>query len=316
MFISLAASCVKTSISPKNYETLCITSSRQAEITEAQQITENEYTFLKEYKPDFDKAIEIPICQANDLNGNTYYCYDTSLLARDILYRISSFNDGSSAYGVIHKFDTPDSGIRIASTETDDQAVFLKRSDGSWNVYIQDWYRLCGNGMKQGPCDLFLVDVDHNGFDELIIRNTYIGSFGQINSTLDIYKENADEPITINGEVIDRMIAENIEITADNETGVFNIKVGETELKYQVDLNSVSSLAFNVQSFMPSSYSTFYIIDDCISVYMSISGGGAPSELFYICAEMQLSDGRLLLKNPSVEKYNSLLIPNQYAFEE
>lgn len=275
------------------------------------------YAFLENFKLQFDESVEIPTCQATDQYGNIYNYYDANLLYADVLYKITSFEDGSAVYGLIHKFDTLDNGIKIASTEMNEQAVFMQKPYGSWNVYVQDWFCLCSSGMTQAPCDFYLQDIDSDNSNELIVRNTYTGSLRQVNCTLDIYKESAEKPITLNSEIIESLIADNITITADSKTGLFNINVNGTELAYQVDINNVSSIAFDVESFLPSAYSTFYIVDSgVIKAYMRISGGGMPSDLFYLCADVRLSDGVFSLQNPSAESYDPAMIPKQYITSE
>ena len=297
-----------------------ITASQRANITSENVSTSEKiqeymkddtlYLFLKDYTPPFDTAIEIPIFQSFDLSE---YYYDTSLLVEDVLYKIVPFEDGSTAYGLIHKFDMLDSGEKIASTGSDEQAVFLQNPDGTWDIYVQDWYCLCSGGMTQAPCDLFLQDIDSDNNNELIVRNTYAGSMEQVVCTLDIYKKGTDEPITLDSEVIDNLITENVEIKADSATGMFEIRVNDVGLTYQADLNNISSKAFDVQSFMPSSYSTFYTIDNgLIKAYMCISGGGMPSGIFYLCAELCFSNGVFSFQNPTVENYDPALIPKQY----
>ena len=265
----------------------------------------------------FDTAMEVPACQAADLYGHTYNYYDVNSLEADVLYKIAAFNDGSAVYGLIHKFDTLDTGAKVASTDMNEQAIILRKPDGGRSVYIQDWFCLCGSGMTQAPCDVYLQDIDYDNDNELILRNTYTGSFGQVNCTLDIFKENEEKPITLDNEVIDSLIASDIAITADKETGVFYINVNGAELTYQADADNISSAAFDVESFLPSSYSTFYTVDSgVIKAYMRISGGGMPNDLFFLCAEVGLSGGEFSLCEPWVESYDPDIIPKQYIAEE
>lgn len=269
--------------------------------------------FLEGAELRFDTAMEVPTRQAVDLYGHTYNYYDTNSLEADVLYKIAAFNDGSAVYGIIHKFDTLDTGAKAASTEMNEQAIILRKPDGGRSIYIQDWFCLCGSGMTQAPCDVYLQDIDSDNDNEFILRNTYTGSFVQVNCTLNIFKENEEKPITLDNEVIDSLIASDISITADRETGVFYINVNGTELTYQADTDNISSAAFDADSFLPSSYSTFYTVDSgVIKAYMRISDGGMPNDLFFLCAEIGLSGGEFSLREPWVESYDPDMIPEQF----
>lgn len=227
---------------------------------------------------------------------------DKANLKENSVYKLAEFDNGLQVYGVlvegsIEYYDTPlISNVVSVAVGLDKQKVYIKKADGSYSEYTQDW--CIYNGGNYSVVNILSYDVDSDATDEILLISQTGGMFGQHNDTISVLELDGTNSFIFNGEIQENLIKNNVTIATDINKHSINITACNESFEYIIE-----DLTFedNVETIHCDAYNVHCCVEDGqMYMYVGVTYGAMQCTVCYVRMQLDYVGNAYNVSNPVV----------------